>query len=89
MISKNDEFHRRSEELIYELPKGLIKWYGFKKGGCALCITADTRLDGALAEALAESGLETERKIVRTNGIREAESEGKSGNKKGEAGDIP
>lgn len=89
MISKNDESHKRSEKLIYELPKGLIKWYGFKKGGRALCITADTRLDRVLTEALAESGLETERKIVRTNGIREAESEGKSGNKKGEAGDIP
>ena len=50
MISKNgqwSELHRRAEKLIYELPKGLIKWYAFKKGGRALCIAVDTKRDQA------------------------------------------
>lgn len=49
-----------TKELVYELPKGLLKWYEFKENGHALFITADTELDAALAEALAEKGLKTE-----------------------------
>lgn len=50
-----------AEELINELPKGLLKWYRFKKGGHALYITAESELDHALAEALTECGLETKK----------------------------
>lgn len=46
-----------AEEIIKELPKGLIKWYGFEKNSSALYITAHTELDQSLAEALLECGL--------------------------------
>lgn len=71
MFSQSEELHKRAEKLIYELPKGLIKWYGFQKGGQALCISADTQLDRALAEGLAEMGLKTEIKIIETGNGRE------------------
>lgn len=45
------------EEIIAELPKGLVKWYPFKAGQQALYITADTQVDSAVAEALSESGM--------------------------------
>lgn len=51
-----------AEELIHELPKGLLKWYTFKRGGRALCVMSDTDFDNALAETLEESGLVTERR---------------------------
>ena len=51
-----------AEELIHELPKGLLKWYKFKRGDRALCVMSDTDFDRALAEALEESGLITERR---------------------------
>lgn len=46
-----------SQELIAELPKGLVKWYPFKAGQSALYLTGNTRLDHAVAEALRETGL--------------------------------
>ncbi len=49
-----------TKELVYELPKGLVKWYEFKKDKNALFLKADTELDSALAEALTEKGLKTE-----------------------------
>lgn len=49
-----------TKELVYELPKGLVKWYEFKEDGHALFISADTKFDSALAEALEEKGLKTE-----------------------------
>ncbi len=52
-----------AEELIHELPKGLLKWYKFKRGGRALCVMSDTDFDRALAETLEESGLITERRV--------------------------
>lgn len=52
------EIRMQSEKLIGELPKGLLKWYEFHKGGSALLVTAGARADVSLAEVLLESGLE-------------------------------
>lgn len=46
-----------AEEIIRELPKGLIKWYGFQKGQKVLFITVGTQVDMALVDALGENGL--------------------------------
>lgn len=59
-INEERGSHMTAESLIRELPKGLVKWQNFKKGGQGLYITADTALDRGLAEALAESGMEVE-----------------------------
>ena len=45
------------QELIAELPKGLVKWYPFEADQCALYITGNTELDRAVEEALRESGM--------------------------------
>ena len=47
----------KAEELIREMPKGLIKWYEFSRGTSALCVTAGTETETALSEALSEAGL--------------------------------
>lgn len=47
----------KAEELIRELPKGLIRWYEFKKNVRALYITGHQGLDESLAECLSECGL--------------------------------
>lgn len=49
-----------AQEIIKELPKGLIKWYEFKKGTRALYITGYGNLDQSLEEALLECGLYVE-----------------------------
>ena len=49
-----------AQELIREMPKGLIKWYDFKKGCEALYISAGTELDQVMAEALRECTAKTE-----------------------------
>lgn len=46
-----------SEDIIAELPKGLVKWYPFKAGQDALYITGSTQIDFSLTEALEESGM--------------------------------
>ena len=46
-----------AQELVAELPKGLIKWYPFQAGQNALYITGNTQLDHAVVAALQESGL--------------------------------
>ncbi len=46
-----------AQELVAELPKGLIKWYPFQAGQNALYITGNTQLDRAVVAALRESGL--------------------------------
>lgn len=46
--------------LIHELPKGLIKWYEFKKGSRALYVSIADKGEEALGEVLEESGLNTE-----------------------------
>ena len=46
-----------TEEIIRELPKGLIKWYGFQKGQRVLFITVGTQVDMALVDAFGENGL--------------------------------
>lgn len=46
-----------AEQLIQEMPKGLIKWYDFKPGSNALCITADQEMDMAAIQALKECGV--------------------------------
>lgn len=43
-----------AEQLIWEMPKGLIKWYDFKSGSNALCITANQEMDMAAIQALKE-----------------------------------
>lgn len=50
----------QAQELIHELPKGLLKWYKFNKGGRALYVTCHREQDQALEEALRECGLETD-----------------------------
>lgn len=47
----------RTEELIHELPKGLLKWYKFHNGSRALYVTAGLDTDDPLTESLIESGL--------------------------------
>lgn len=49
-----------AQEIIKELPKGLIKWYEFKKGTRALYITGYGNLDQSLEEALLECGVYVE-----------------------------
>ena len=45
------------EEQIRELPKGLIQWYQFHKGGKALYVSAGQTADEPLAEVLQQNGL--------------------------------
>lgn len=47
-----------AQEIIRELPKGLIKWHKFEQGGKALLVTAGMDIDAVMAEALAEVGLD-------------------------------
>ncbi len=47
----------QTEEIIHELPKGLLKWYKFHNGSSVLYVTAGTDVDESLAEFLADSGL--------------------------------
>lgn len=47
-----------AEEIIRELPKGLIKWHRFESGKAVLLVTAGMDTDAAIAEALEEAGLE-------------------------------
>lgn len=46
-----------AQDLVWEMPKGLIKWHNLKKGGRAVYITAGQPADEALKEALAECGV--------------------------------
>lgn len=50
----------QAEELIRELPKGLIKWYEFHKGSRALCVTEENAETASIVEALQESGLKVD-----------------------------
>lgn len=47
-----------AEEIIEQLPKGLLKWYSFDSNQCALYVTGGTQIDQALTEALEESGMQ-------------------------------
>lgn len=47
----------QTQELIHELPKGLIKWYEFRKGSRTLYISAGEEADTSYADALKECGL--------------------------------
>ena len=38
-----------ADELIWDMPKGLVKWYRFKEKSSALYVTADTKFDSAMA----------------------------------------
>ena len=49
-----------AQELICEMPKGLIKWYDFKSECKALYVTAGTGFDNVIAEALSECVVKTE-----------------------------
>lgn len=46
-----------AEDLIRELPKGLIKWYEFHEGSKALYVSAETEVCQSMQAALEESGL--------------------------------
>lgn len=54
----------QAEELIRELPKGLIKWYEFHKGSRALYVTGGIEACESLAEALEEGGLLVDMKEI-------------------------
>lgn len=54
------EMKKRTEELLRELPKGLLKWYEFHKDGSALFVTDGTGKYEALAEVLTESRLKVD-----------------------------
>lgn len=56
-MNQAEERKMAEQELVRELPKGLVKWYPFKAGQNALYITGKTQVDSALVEALQESGL--------------------------------
>ncbi len=47
-----------AEQLVEEMPAGLIKWYDFAKGSHVLYVTADQAEDGAILRALAEYEVE-------------------------------
>ncbi len=47
----------QTDELIWELPKGLIKWYEFQKGSRALYVSVNETEASPYAEVLAECGL--------------------------------
>ncbi len=49
-----------AEELIHEMPKGLIKWYPFIKDCNVLYITANQEEDNAFLEILAEQRIRTD-----------------------------
>lgn len=46
-----------AEKLVEEMPKVLIKWFDYKKGGRALFVTAGQSIDGVMKQALSECGL--------------------------------
>lgn len=54
----------QTEELIQELPKGLIKWYEFHKGSRSLYVSADGKNDESLAAVLTECGLDVELLLI-------------------------
>ncbi len=53
-----------AQEIIRELPKGLIKWYTFQKNKKALYVACGTQIDSAMAEAMCESGLDVDNVTV-------------------------
>ncbi len=46
-----------AEDIIGQLPKGLIKWHSFYPDQCALYVTGNTQIDQTFIEALEESGM--------------------------------
>ncbi len=48
------------QQLINELPKGLIKWYKFNAGEYVLCIVNENKLSGNIVKALKEMRLFTQ-----------------------------
>ena len=57
MIKRRDQKPMETENVIRELPKGLLRWYEFRKGDRALFVTGGDPACEVLAEALAERGL--------------------------------
>lgn len=51
----------QTEEIIHELPKGLLRWYEFHKDSRALYVSGGIDADESLTESLAESGLKVDR----------------------------
>ncbi len=66
------------KEIKWEMPKGLIKWYDFKKGRSALYESAEDA-DEPIAEALREAGLTVDAEFV--GELEELAAEGKALNK--------
>lgn len=64
------------EELIYELPKGLIKWYEFDAGRKALYVTGGIEACEPLSDALKESGLSVDIRSVVS--LEESTSDGRN-----------
>lgn len=48
------------QQLIKELPKGLIKWYEFNTNEHVLCVINDSKLSDSLVEAVEEMGVFTQ-----------------------------
>lgn len=69
----------QTEELIRELPKGLIKWYKFHKGSRALYVADNRDFCEPLAEALEESGLIVDITDIRSLDEAVSKAEQKSG----------
>lgn len=57
MLERDVFANMTANEIIRELPKGLIKWHHFKQGGHVLVVTSKTDMDTAIAEAMEEAGL--------------------------------
>ena len=50
----------KTEELIRELPKGLLAWYDFHSASKALCITAKPETDSVFQEMLQDKDIKTD-----------------------------
>lgn len=53
-------YKMETQQLLRELPKGLIKWYDFDIDKRVLCIVNDNELTDSIVEAVKEMGLDTE-----------------------------
>ena len=59
-MAKGNEKENRTEKLIRELPKGLLKWYPFHENSRTLFVADRTEQGEVLLEALAEYDMEVD-----------------------------
>ena len=60
LIQRKGIYKVETQQLMRELPKGLIKWYDFDVNERVLCVVNDDELTDCIAEAVKEMGLFTE-----------------------------